>query len=133
PRVLDAQRTARREHTERGIAWVLEHLGSATQPHVDVARIGVPLTLLAGERDGRFAELARDTAARAPNVRAVLAPDVGHNALLEAPAVVASEIARLEGLVGTPEPKRDPVIPERVEGAPFGRGVAADFNQGTSS
>lgn len=100
PSVLAAQRAARAAHTERGVAWALEHLDVASQPVLDVSRVDVPITFLAGERDERFASIAARLAARAPRGRAVIARGAGHNLLLEAPVLVAREIRHQETSAG---------------------------------
>lgn len=101
PEVRRAQRAARGAHTERGIAWVLEHLGAASQPFLDVGDLDPPITFLAGERDARFAAIAERLGREAPHGGAVIAPGCGHNLLLEAPDLVAREIRRLTSLLGT--------------------------------
>lgn len=97
---LAEQRAQRCAHTERGIAWVLEHLGTGDQPCIDVGDVDAPITFLAGEYDARFAAIAGRLGREAPHGRAVIAPGAGHNLLLEAPDLVANEIARLSNLLG---------------------------------
>ncbi len=56
----------------------------------------VPLTLMAGARDSKFAAIASELAARHRSVDAGLVEGAGHNLLLEAPERVASELHRIE-------------------------------------
>jgi 2-succinyl-6-hydroxy-2,4-cyclohexadiene-1-carboxylate synthase len=54
---------------------------------------GVPVTLIAGERDGRYAAIGRRLAAALPGARLLLVPGAGHGLPREAPQAVAAAIA----------------------------------------
>jgi 2-succinyl-6-hydroxy-2,4-cyclohexadiene-1-carboxylate synthase len=54
---------------------------------------GVPVTLIAGERDGRYAAIGRRLAAVLPGARLLLVPGAGHGLPREAPQAVAAAIA----------------------------------------
>ena len=78
----------RRANTAAGLAASLRHAGTgAMEPLWDrVGAIEVPTLLLAGERDGKFAALARRLAASiGPNAVVEVVPGAGHAAHLEAP------------------------------------------------
>ena len=52
----------------------------------------MPSLMLAGERDQKFAGIAREMARAARNARTVIVPGAGHAAHLEAPAFVAGAL-----------------------------------------
>jgi 2-succinyl-6-hydroxy-2,4-cyclohexadiene-1-carboxylate synthase len=54
---------------------------------------GVPATIIAGERDGRYAAIGRRLAAGLPGARLLLVPGAGHGLPREAPQAVAAAIA----------------------------------------
>jgi 2-succinyl-6-hydroxy-2,4-cyclohexadiene-1-carboxylate synthase len=54
---------------------------------------GVPATIIAGERDGRYVALGRRLATALPEARLLLVPGAGHGLPREAPQAVAAAIA----------------------------------------
>jgi 2-succinyl-6-hydroxy-2,4-cyclohexadiene-1-carboxylate synthase len=54
---------------------------------------GMPVTIVAGERDGRYAAIGRRLAAALPGARVLLVPGAGHGLPREAPQAVAAAIA----------------------------------------
>jgi 2-succinyl-6-hydroxy-2,4-cyclohexadiene-1-carboxylate synthase len=54
---------------------------------------GLPVTIIAGERDGRYAAIGRRLAAALPDARLLVVPGAGHGLLREAPQAVAAAIA----------------------------------------
>jgi pimeloyl-ACP methyl ester carboxylesterase len=54
---------------------------------------GIPVTIVAGERDGRYVALGRRLADALPGARMVLVPGAGHGLPREAPQAVAAAIA----------------------------------------
>jgi 2-succinyl-6-hydroxy-2,4-cyclohexadiene-1-carboxylate synthase len=54
---------------------------------------GIPATIIAGERDGRYAALGRRLAATLPDARLLIVPGAGHGLPREAPQAVAAAIA----------------------------------------
>jgi pimeloyl-ACP methyl ester carboxylesterase len=55
--------------------------------------LAVPVTLVAGERDAKFTQLAREMAAAIPAATLAIVPDAGHAIHLEAPARIAELLA----------------------------------------
>jgi 2-succinyl-6-hydroxy-2,4-cyclohexadiene-1-carboxylate synthase len=54
---------------------------------------GVPVTLITGERDGRYSAIGRRMAAALPDARLLVVPGAGHGLPREAPQAVAAAIA----------------------------------------
>jgi 2-succinyl-6-hydroxy-2,4-cyclohexadiene-1-carboxylate synthase len=57
---------------------------------------GIPATIIAGERDGRYAAIGRRIAAALPGARMLVVPGAGHGLPREAPQAVAAAIATAE-------------------------------------
>jgi 2-succinyl-6-hydroxy-2,4-cyclohexadiene-1-carboxylate synthase len=78
-----------------GLAAALRGLGQgATTPlwsRLDDLRM--PATLIAGERDAKYAKLAERMAARMPRAEVLVVPGAGHAVHLEAPHIVAAALA----------------------------------------
>lgn len=93
PELVAAQRPSRRCHTPSSLAWAMRALGQGRMPSLwhAVPRCP-PLRLVVGARDPKYLALAKRIAALAPDAELTVAPDVGHNVLLEAPAVVARQL-----------------------------------------
>jgi 2-succinyl-6-hydroxy-2,4-cyclohexadiene-1-carboxylate synthase len=90
-----AGRAERLANTPDGLAWALRALGAGAQePLWDrLAGLRAPTLLVAGERDVKFAALAREMAAAiGPTSRVALVPGAGHAAHLERPAEMAAMI-----------------------------------------
>ena len=79
-----AERLAQRAH---GLAGSLRGMGSGAQAPLGerLATLPMPVLLVAGAEDARFAALARSLAARIPRGRARVLPGAGHAAHLEEP------------------------------------------------
>ena len=96
---LDAARRERR-HAMRlaqdpsELARSLRTTGLSEMPDYwpRLPRLSLPLTLMAGELDTKFAAIAQSAHARVPNSRLVIAPGAGHDLLLERPDLVAVEL-----------------------------------------
>jgi 2-succinyl-6-hydroxy-2,4-cyclohexadiene-1-carboxylate synthase len=80
----------------KALAAVLRGLGAGTMaplwhrlPELD----GMPVTIIVGERDGRYAATGRRLAAALPGARLLLVPGAGHGLPREAPQAVAAAIA----------------------------------------
>lgn len=89
------QRNIRLGHDPEGLARSLEHMGLGVMPHygAHLADLAMPVTLVAGARDSKFAALAHTAAAHMARARVELVPGCGHNLLLEAPAAVAGLVS----------------------------------------
>jgi 2-succinyl-6-hydroxy-2,4-cyclohexadiene-1-carboxylate synthase len=77
------------------LADVLRGVGAgAMKPLWDrIGRLRMPATIIAGERDGRYAAIGRRLAAALPNARLLVVPGAGHGLPREAPQAVAAAIA----------------------------------------
>jgi 2-succinyl-6-hydroxy-2,4-cyclohexadiene-1-carboxylate synthase len=90
------RRSERLSHDPFGLARSLRVTGLGEMPDFG-ARLGslaVPVTLLAGELDQKFLELGRQMSVTFSTARLVIAPNAGHDLLLEAPDLVARELSR---------------------------------------
>jgi 2-succinyl-6-hydroxy-2,4-cyclohexadiene-1-carboxylate synthase len=79
-----SQRLSNRAH---GLAQSLRGMGTGAQPalHARLPSVRVPILLVAGSLDAKFAAIASDLAGRLPNARAQLVPGAGHACHLEQP------------------------------------------------
>lgn len=93
PALLAAQHQQRLRHAPRGLASSLRQHGLAQMPdrRAELAHFAAskPVTLLTGALDEKFSLLARELQQTQPRIAWHELPDVGHNALLEAPERVA--------------------------------------------
>jgi 2-succinyl-6-hydroxy-2,4-cyclohexadiene-1-carboxylate synthase len=92
-----SQLAARRRNTAAGLAASLRECGTGTQdPLWDrLGQLTMPVLLLAGDLDARFAALAAQMADRiGPRARVELVPGAGHACHLECPAAVAGAVER---------------------------------------
>ncbi len=91
PEVLKRQRRARLSHTPAGVAWALQSLGTGAMPELwsGLQNAKVPIALVAGARDEKFASLNDQVAALSHSITKAVVPDVGHNVVLEAPVSLA--------------------------------------------
>ncbi len=89
-------RTGRMSHAPAGLARSLRALGLAEMPDFAplLPNVPIPVTLLAGELDTKFVALGREMAGAFPRARLVIAPNAGHDLLLEAPDLVARELTQ---------------------------------------
>jgi 2-succinyl-6-hydroxy-2,4-cyclohexadiene-1-carboxylate synthase len=84
----------RLRNTTSGLAAALRGLGTGALPSVwdRLDELTMPVTLVVGERDGKFGGLAREMAGRIPQAELAVVPDTGHAVHLEAPERVAEII-----------------------------------------
>ena len=84
-----AQRLRNRPH---GLAASLRGIGTGAQPalHARLAQLALPMLFVAGAEDAKFARIAHELAALAPNARAAIVPDAGHAVQLESPEALHS-------------------------------------------
>jgi 2-succinyl-6-hydroxy-2,4-cyclohexadiene-1-carboxylate synthase len=87
PEFLAAERRARLGNDARELAASLRGLGPGTQPLLfeSLPALQVPVLLVAGARDGRFIDLARDLSRRLPQAEVCVIEDAGHAVHLEQP------------------------------------------------
>jgi 2-succinyl-6-hydroxy-2,4-cyclohexadiene-1-carboxylate synthase len=78
------------------LAAVLRGIGTgAMEPLWDrLGELGMPVTVVAGERDGKFVALGERLGAALPDAELVVVPGAGHGLPREAPQAVAEAIAR---------------------------------------
>lgn len=94
PALVAAHRSARLRHDPASLARSLHILGLAEMPDLrpGLARLALPVTLMAGELDEKFLGLARELARALPQAMLRAAPGAGHDLLLERPDLVAVEL-----------------------------------------
>jgi 2-succinyl-6-hydroxy-2,4-cyclohexadiene-1-carboxylate synthase len=80
-------RPERLAHRPEGLASALRHLGTGAQPSywAELQKLRVPVRLIAGAGDAKFAALARRMGELLPEAELVLIPDCGHAPHLERP------------------------------------------------
>lgn len=88
-------RPERLAHRPQGLASALRHLGTGAQPSYweELRRLDVPVLLLAGAQDEKFAAIARRMGELLPRAALRLVPDCGHAPHLERPAAFAEALA----------------------------------------
>jgi len=93
--VLAAVHGDRLRSTPAGLARALLGLGTGALPSLwdRLGGLGMPVTLIVGERDEKFTEIAGEMAARISKARMVVVPGAGHAVHLEAPGRVAELLA----------------------------------------
>jgi 2-succinyl-6-hydroxy-2,4-cyclohexadiene-1-carboxylate synthase len=91
-----AQREQRLRHEAEGLAQSLIHHGLGEMPNLRplLKNVRTRVDLLVGERDVKFVTLARELSEIIPDARLTIAPDAGHNLLLERPALCAGLLER---------------------------------------
>jgi 2-succinyl-6-hydroxy-2,4-cyclohexadiene-1-carboxylate synthase len=92
----EAHRALRLRHDPHGLAHSLRMTGLAAMPYFSprLDTLSMPVAVLAGELDSKFVALGRELAAAVRRSRFVVAPNAGHDLLLEAPDLVARELSR---------------------------------------
>jgi 2-succinyl-6-hydroxy-2,4-cyclohexadiene-1-carboxylate synthase len=92
------QRGIRLEHNPEGLARSLESLGLGGMPHYGdaLAALSIPITLMAGERDEKFRDLATELGQRSAHIELVTIEGAGHNLLLEAHSEVSEQLRQME-------------------------------------
>lgn len=93
---LAQQRETRLAHDAEGLAASLEVLGLAAMPSYSnaLSSLDVPITLIAGESDTKFANIVREFSF-GPHPRHLVG-SVGHNVVLEKPQWVAKTLRTME-------------------------------------
>ncbi|HUA07039.1 MAG TPA: 2-succinyl-6-hydroxy-2,4-cyclohexadiene-1-carboxylate synthase [Solirubrobacteraceae bacterium] len=95
PEVAAAIDADRRRNQPMGLARALRGLGTGALPSLweRLGDLGVPVTLVVGERDGKFRAIATEMAAELPQASVAVIPETGHAVHLEAPGRVAELIS----------------------------------------
>ena len=98
PQLTAERRAQRLRHDPRGLVRSLRTTGLAEMPNFrpELGAVSVPVTVLAGELDSKFVALGRELSAAFPRARLALAPNAGHDLLLEAPDLVARELSHFQ-------------------------------------
>jgi 2-succinyl-6-hydroxy-2,4-cyclohexadiene-1-carboxylate synthase len=94
-RVAAAAHADRLRNTPAGLAAALRGLGTGVMPPLcdRLAELGMPVTLVVGERDEKFRAIAERMAEALPDARVEIIAGAGHAAQLERPEAVAAAIA----------------------------------------
>ena len=95
PEVAAAAHEDRLRNDPTGLAAALRGLGPGAYDPVwsRLGELRMPVIVIAGERDAKYAKLAERMVARLPRARALIVPATGHAVHLEAPAIVAAALA----------------------------------------
>jgi len=95
PATLSALRARRLRNSTAGLARSLRGMGQGAHEYVGgrLAELRSGALFLAGERDPKYVEVARRSAASAPGARCVVVPGAGHTVHLEAGDAFAEAIA----------------------------------------
>lgn len=102
------ERAARLDNDPRELAAALRGLGPAAQPplHAMLAKVEVPVLLVAGALDERFVAHAQDLVRRLPRAELSVIPGAGHAAHVEQPdafvALVRDFLRRVEAAAPAP-------------------------------
>lgn len=98
PEVAQAAHEDRLHNRPAGLAAALRGLGQGAWEPVwsRLGELRMPVTVVAGERDAKYAKLAERMVARIPRADLLIVPAVGHAVQLEAPGIVAEALARGE-------------------------------------
>jgi 2-succinyl-6-hydroxy-2,4-cyclohexadiene-1-carboxylate synthase len=95
-RVRAAAYADRLRNTPAGLAAALRGLGTGVMPPLwdRLPELSMPVTLIVGERDAKFRDLAERMAAAIPDCRVEVVVGAGHAVQLERPDAVAAAINR---------------------------------------
>jgi 2-succinyl-6-hydroxy-2,4-cyclohexadiene-1-carboxylate synthase len=93
--VAAAVHADRLRNTSPGLAAALRGLGAGALPSLwhRLGELTMPVSLVVGERDAKFTEIARRMAAALPRAELTIVPGAGHAVHLEAPDQVAAILA----------------------------------------
>jgi 2-succinyl-6-hydroxy-2,4-cyclohexadiene-1-carboxylate synthase len=94
-RVAAAAHADRLRNTPAGLAAALRGLGTGVMEPLwaQLGELAMPVTLVVGERDGKFRAIAERMARAIPDCRVEVIAGAGHAAQLERPEAVAAAIA----------------------------------------
>lgn len=108
--ITEAERADRLRNTTEGLASSLRLAGTGAQDSLwpRLRELNMPVLALAGERDEKFAAIARQLADAAPRGEWALVPGAAHAAHLERPDAVIDAIERFSGSGPRPAPPTAP-------------------------
>jgi 2-succinyl-6-hydroxy-2,4-cyclohexadiene-1-carboxylate synthase len=108
-RVRAAAHADRLRSTPAGLAAALRGLGTGALPSLwgRLGDLGIPVTLVVGERDEKFRAIGAEMAREIPHAEVVVVAGAGHAVHLEAPERVAAEI--MGGDWGGPSGSAEPL------------------------
>jgi 2-succinyl-6-hydroxy-2,4-cyclohexadiene-1-carboxylate synthase len=94
PALREAMRSQRLGQDPARLAAALRAFGTGFQPpaHGELARLPMPVLVMAGEHDAKFAAIARDMAGRIPHAALRIVAGSGHAVPLEAAPRCAAEL-----------------------------------------
>jgi 2-succinyl-6-hydroxy-2,4-cyclohexadiene-1-carboxylate synthase len=94
PDIAEISHADRLQSTPQGLASALRNLGTGALPSVwkRLPNLQMPTTLLAGERDTKFAALAYEMARCIPRATITIVPGAGHAVHLERPDAVVEAL-----------------------------------------
>lgn len=97
--VREQLRAQRLRNRGTGLANSLRRAGAGAEPDVraELGMLRMPVLLIAGALDTKYAALARAMAAEIPGARAEIVPDAGHAVHLERPEAFAGIVAAFLG------------------------------------
>ena len=103
-----AQRAQRLRNAPHGLANSLREMGAGAVEPVwgDLPGLRVPVLLIAGEEDLKFAALAREMAAAVPGAELAVLADAGHTPHVEIPAAFASAVKAFYAGISAGSPHR---------------------------
>lgn len=95
PQALAAARSQRLAGSAVGLAHSLRGMGTGAMPPLfdALGRLAMPVLLVVGAEDAKFAAIARSLEGALPAARTLVVPEAGHAAHLERPAYVSSRVA----------------------------------------
>ncbi|MGH2863258.1 MAG: alpha/beta fold hydrolase, partial [Solirubrobacteraceae bacterium] len=94
PEIAAAALADRLQSTPKGLASALRGLGTGALPSLwgRLPELQMPVMLIAGERDTKFAALAEEMTKRIPTAAVTIVPGAGHAVHLERPDAVVDEL-----------------------------------------
>jgi 2-succinyl-6-hydroxy-2,4-cyclohexadiene-1-carboxylate synthase len=102
--VLAGQRRERLAHDPKGLVQSLRTTGLGAMPSYwpSLSGIGIAVSLVVGEYDDKFRDIADRMAAQMPRARVEVVAGAGHNILLERPDAVRAVLCRALDSEGAP-------------------------------
>jgi 2-succinyl-6-hydroxy-2,4-cyclohexadiene-1-carboxylate synthase len=94
PELREAMRAQRRRQDPSRLAQALRAFGTGFQPpvHGELARLALPVLVVAGGEDAKYSAIAREMAGRIPGATLRIVPGAGHAVPLESAGRFAEEL-----------------------------------------